>query len=176
MKEHGKTRWAVCVAGLAFCTATFAQGTNVTPEQDTEREGQEISVTVETRTQTHTDGSWEAPPTGELDREQVNQRIQDRLQQFQLKRAEYLKRMQEQQREMKGASDEQREQIRAKLRAERDGWLRLAREIRDRARTRLQEMKDALPSHQEMLEEAREKAREQVRQRVEDARDRVGVD
>jgi len=176
MKRYGKTRWAVWLAGLGLCTAVFAQETDVTPDQNQERDGQEVTATVETRTQTQTETRLQdAAPEG-LDREQVNQRIQDRLQEFERKRTEYLKRVQEQQRDIKGANEDQRERIRQRIREQRQDWIRLAQAIRDRARTRLQEMKDALPSHQEMLEQARERAREQVRERVENARDRIGVD
>jgi hypothetical protein len=177
MRTYGKTWWSFCVAGLALCTAGLAQGTDVEPEENQERDGQEVISAVQTRTQTQTDTLLQSAAPEGLDREQLTLTIRDRIRAFEEKREDYLNRLREQKRDIKGADEEQREQIRQKVREQRREWLRLAQQIRDRARTRLQEMKDALPSHRELLEQARERAREQVRERVEDARNRrVGVD
>lgn len=102
--------------------------------------------------------------------------IRERLRLFELKREAYLAEQLDLVRQMRGASNEERKRLREQLREQRQNWLDEAKQIREQARLRLQEMKQELANHSEVLEAARERAREQALEGAEKARERRGTD
>jgi septal ring factor EnvC (AmiA/AmiB activator) len=98
--------------------------------------------------------------------------VRQRLIEFERVREAYLARQKDLLRRLRGATDSDRQKIREQLREQRDTWLEQARQFRDLAQRRVEELKLELPSHQELLDRARERAREAAK----DARDRRGSD
>jgi chromosome segregation ATPase len=158
--------WAVCVTG-AQAAASEA------PVPEPERRGQELAPPDR-------GGPPDGVTTSRPDWAQLEglpQTIRERLQEFHEKREEYLRLQRELRRElMGGATDADREQIRERIREQREMFFEEARKIREQARERMQELLDELPRHREMLEAARERAREQIEEARERIRERRGTD
>lgn len=98
--------------------------------------------------------------------------IRRKLLEFKLQRDRYLQEQERLIKQLKGATDAERDKIREGLREHRLEWLERSRSFRDSARERYRELLRELPSHREALEAARESARDQVQE----IRKRPGVD
>jgi hypothetical protein len=102
--------------------------------------------------------------------------IREKLRLFEEKREAYLAEQLDLLRQLRGASSEERARLREQLREQRKNWLEEAKQIREQARVRLQEMKQELANHGEVIEAARERARERAAEGAERARERRGTD
>jgi hypothetical protein len=106
------------------------------------------------------------------ERMSLPQDIRDRVQSFERRREAYLAEQKELARQLRGASDEDRQRIRDLIRDRREAWLEEAKKFREEARKRLDELKRELPRYQEALDAARERATDAVKE----ARKRRGSD
>jgi len=103
------------------------------------------------------------PPRSE--RPELPQEIQKRIDRFEKSRESYLARQQELLRKLnaKGATDEDRAQIRAQLQSLRDEWYDRARAFREEARTRMKDLQAELPKHRDALNDAKEGALDTIK-------------
>jgi len=175
MKLLQKARWLGILVGLGLAgSGVVAQESEGDQTQVREGEMLQVETQMQTRSQVRSEADWQDALPELLNRERLRQSIQERIEAFRALRLEYIERKREQLELLRRAnSEEQREVVREQLRQERAEWLLEAHAVRRQAQERVQEMRDALPSHQEMLDEARTQVREQVRQGVEAARERV---
>ena len=81
-----------------------------------------------------------------------------RLRSFESLRETYLARQEELRKKWRGATDQDRERLRAQLQGLRDEWLDKARAFKEKTRTRVEELKGELPKYREALDAARESA------------------
>lgn len=102
-------------------------------------------------------------PDLEQDRTRLRQclpaQVKDAVKDMTQAREQYQKQLREKQKELVSCTDQERAQLREKL---RDQIKDQARD-REQLRERLRELRECLPSHQELMEQAREQVREQVR-------------
>ena len=81
-----------------------------------------------------------------------------RLRSFESLRETYLARQEELLKKWRGATDQDRERLRAQLQVLREEWLDKARAFKEETRTRVEELKGELPKYREALDAARENA------------------
>ena len=162
---------ASSLGGVA-CLAEAAAGAGGNKETAQERVGQVLDS--EPREGPERPSVSERPelPVGEG----ISLTIRERLQEFHQKREEYLQQQRELARQLRGASQDDLEAIRARIREQRQAWLEEANRIREQARERVQQLREELPRHQEMIDAARERARERVEEARERALERRGLD
>jgi hypothetical protein len=158
--------------GGVTCLAEAAAGAGGSEEAAQERVEQESGS--ESREGPGGPGVLERPelPVGQG----IALTIRERLQEFHQKREEYLRQQRELTRRLRGASEDDLEEIRARIREQRQAWLEEANRIREQARERVQQLREELPRHQEMIDAARERARERVEEARERALERRGLD
>jgi hypothetical protein len=171
---HLELRWGVLVMALTLAANTGlvqAQAENE-GEENQAREGQVLYPPGQ-------EGSLSGPKAnrpGVSENADLPLKIRERLRLFEQKREAYLAEQMKLMRQMRGATDAERAQLREQLRDQRQAWLEEARQIREQARLRLQEMKRELANHGEVIDAAREQARERAREGAENARERRGTD
>jgi hypothetical protein len=161
---------ALLVAGCLMTAVAWSQtSTNVAPAT-VDRAGRVLQPSM------FQDGASVAPTTARPDRPELQRLpadLRERLARFETVREAYLAEQRELLRKLRGASDEDRDQIRELIKTRRDAWLEQARQFREEAKDRLTELRNgALQSHKEALDAARDNAREKLK----DARDRRGSD
>jgi molecular chaperone DnaK (HSP70) len=77
----------------------------------------------------------------------------------------YLSELNDLQHQLKDATDDQKDKIRAEIRDKRDAFLEQQKEMREEFRKRVQELKDELKDHQDVINSAKEKAQDQTKPR-----------
>jgi hypothetical protein len=177
MKFPGTILAAVFLgAVVSLCWPLQAQ-TNISVSAGTDRPGRVVSydqVNQELNRQLNIDDATvldllraERPEYPKLSPE-----IRRKLFEFKQQRDRYLLEQERLIKQLKGATDAERDRIREVLREERLKWLERSRSFRESARERYRELLRELPNHREALEAARENARDQVQE----TRKRPGVD
>lgn len=165
---------AVKILLLAGCVATVATraqtGTNTSTVTSPDRNGRVLSPG------TVLGGTTINPTTTRPDRPEQQRLpvdLRERVANFEKVREAYLAEQRQLLRKLRGATDEDRNQIRDLIKARREAWLEQARQFREEARERLTELRNgALQSHREALDAARDNARE----KLQEVRDRRGSD
>jgi hypothetical protein len=76
------------------------------------------------------------------------------LEKFETAREEYLKEQAELFKQLRGATEADREAIRAQIKEKREIWIEKTKEVREEIRKRLEELKDKLPTRREILDNA----------------------
>ena len=66
---------------------------------------------------------------------------------------------------MRGATEDQRDQLRAQLKENRDAFLTQQRDAREDFRKQLAELKDKLHDHQDVVDEAKAEAKDNAKKR-----------
>jgi hypothetical protein len=157
---------SLLVAGLVGLTSSVVDGfgqtgqTDVTPTLKTpERDGRVIL----------SDQQAAENNLLSIDRQKLPLEIKERLRRFEVVREAYLKEQDLLRRRLTGAvSEEERDRIRALIKASQEAWLARARALREEARERIQELKALTPSRSEVLNDALDKARDVHRRRGRD--------
>ena len=146
-------------AALAVGSGSLCAQSQPQEDQTQTRKGEVLQTGAQ-------DGSLSGPAANRPELpETMPEAIRERLRVFEQKREEYLAKQLELARQFRGATDAERTELRERLREQRQAWLEEAKKIREQARVRLQEMKQELANHGEVIDAAREKVREQVRER-----------
>ena len=82
--------------------------------------------------------------------------IKDMIAKFEKDREAYLQQQKDLLKQLKGATDEERDKIREQLGDSRDKWLDQAKSLREEIRSRIAELRDKLPHHGDILDAAKE--------------------
>jgi gas vesicle protein len=171
MKLTGYTRICGLLGMLLAGFTIFGQSpTNTAPRVVPTRVGQVLSPST-------TDPASNPAPgfTGSLGTT-ISQDVKDRLQRFNQLREAYLAERRELERRLKGAAEEDREKIRNLMRERLDAWREKLRAQREDLQDRLDQLKAALPQHQDVIDAARDRARDAATSARDQIRDRRGTD
>jgi hypothetical protein len=154
-----------CLAVLSLSAQT---STNDPPKGNSDRSGQVLQPPSDAETA----GAMPSAGADRPRRANLPLEVQDRLVKFERMREAYLAEQKDLQRRLRGAAEQDRDQLRAQIRERREAWLEQAKAYRRSAQERLDELKEALPGHRDALDAAREQAVD----RLKETRERRGSD